>query len=127
MFFTWFVYGNLCILTEHDGIEQSLIVNNLLTYYIIVLILLGFFIYSKLIFYIIFFISFCPCITYVLCFDIHQEHNSNMRLHTLQQSLKEESLEEYTMRTGSLIEDCIICSGEFSEKEKVIALACNNK
>lgn len=82
LFFTWFVYGNVCILTSKEDVDFSLqskvyiclsnIENKFLTYYIIMLVLLGYFIYSRLIFYAVFFIAFCPCIMYVVMFEKSQ-------------------------------------------------------
>jgi len=40
-----------------------------LTYVVTILILTGYFIYSKVIFYLVFFITFCPCILYVFIFE----------------------------------------------------------
>lgn len=51
----------------------------MLTYYITVVVLLGYFIYSRLIFYVVFFITFCPCITYVLLFDNPRTHNQRRK------------------------------------------------
>lgn len=127
IFFTWFAYGNLCILTDREGIETSLIHNKMLTYYVTVMILLGFFIYSKLIFYIIFFVSFCPCITYVLCVDIHQEYHNSRRAHRINQRLKEEVYENFVTRVGFELEGCIICAAEFNNKDVIINLPCNQK
>lgn len=127
IFFTWFVYGNLCMLSDRTGIEKSLNENKMLTYYVTVIILIGFFIYSKLIFYIIFFISFCPCITYVLCFDVNREYQANRRLSRLYQKLKDESYEDYKKKVGFELEMCIICATEFNDTDIVICLPCNDK
>ena len=97
----------------------------MLTYYITVLILLGFFIYSKLIFYIIFFVSFCPCITYVLCFDIQQEFHSHRRINRIQSNLKEELYDDYRKKNGVTLDCCSICTGEYNEKDYIIALPCD--
>jgi hypothetical protein len=101
--------------------------NKMVTYYMTVLLLLGFFIYSKLIFYIIFFISFCPCITYVLCFDLHQEYLNANRAHRIAERLKEENYEDYIKRVGIELDMCIICCDEFKKGDKVINLNCNTK
>lgn len=101
--------------------------NKLLTYYITILVLLGFFLYSKLIFYIIFFVSFCPCITYVLCFDLHEEYQNNRRSRRLQEKLKEESYESFVKREACELEMCIICTGEFTPKDIIICLPCNTR
>ncbi len=121
------MYGNLCILTDRDGIEMSLEKNKMLTYYVTVMILLGFFIYSKLIFYIIFFLYFCPCITYVLCVDIHQEYHNSRRTHRIHQRLKEESYDHFVINKGFSLDSCIICANDFTNKDIVVTLPCNNK
>lgn len=117
----------MCILSDRNGVESSLINNKMLTYYITVLILLGFFIYSKIIFYIIFFVSFCPCITYILCVDIHQEYQNSRRINRLFEELKEESYDSFVKRAGFELDMCIICTTEFMSKERVISLPCSLK
>jgi hypothetical protein len=99
----------------------------MLTYYVTVMILLGFFIYSKLIFYIIFFVSFCPCITYVLCADIHQEYQQTRRVNRIHQRLKEVSYENFQDKNGFALDGCIICANDFNGKETVVELPCNPK
>jgi hypothetical protein len=99
----------------------------MLTYYVTVLILLGFFIYSKIIFYIIFFVSFCPCITYILCVDIHQEYQNSRRINRIFEELKEENYDLFVKKTGFDLDMCIICTNEFMYKDKVISLPCSLK
>ena len=97
----------------------------MLTYYITVLILLGFFIYSKLIFYIIFFVSFCPCITYVLCFDIQQDFQHTRRISRIQRNLKEEVYEEYAKKNQITLDCCSICTLEYNNRDSIIVLPCD--
>ena len=68
---------------EKDGVDESLRNNKMVTYYVTILVLLGFFIFSKLIFYIIFFVCFCPCITYVLCIDLHRSYQIRSRANVI--------------------------------------------
>jgi hypothetical protein len=67
------------IISDKKGVEQSLEENLMLTYYITILILLGFFVFSKFIFYILFFLFFCPCATYALVIEINEEYQINLR------------------------------------------------
>ena len=97
----------------------------MLTYYITVLILLGFFIYSKLIFYIIFFVSFCPCITYVLCFDVQQEFQQNRRTSRIQSNLNEVLYEDFKKKNQIILDCCSICTAEYNDKDTIIALPCD--
>lgn len=69
----------MMILSDQKGVETSLVTNLMLTYYVTILILLGFFVFSKVIFYILFFIFFCPCISVMLCSEIHEEYKNNRR------------------------------------------------
>ena len=69
----------MMILSDQKGVEESLAANLMLTYYVTILILLGFFVFSKVIFYILFFIFFCPCISVILCSEIHEEYKNNRR------------------------------------------------
>lgn len=126
IFFVWFIYGNICILTDRQGVEDSLNNNVLTTYYITVLILFGFFIFSKLIFYVIFFISFCPCITYMFWSDLREEYNTAQRAKQLQENLKKITYEEYSNANGTESNICIICTEDFKMKDVVIELPCNN-
>ena len=97
----------------------------MLTYYITVLILLGFFIYSKLIFYLIFFVSFCPCITYVLCCDIQQDFRHKRRVSRIQKKLKEQVYEEYATKNKITLDCCSICTLEYNGKDNIIVLPCD--
>ena len=69
----------MMILADQKGLEISLEKNLMLTYYITILILLGFFVFSKFIFYILFFVFFCPCISILLCSEIHEEYKTNLK------------------------------------------------
>lgn len=69
----------MMILSDQKGVEDSLITNLMLTYYVTILILLGFFVFSKVIFYILFFVFFCPCISVILCSEIHEEYKNARR------------------------------------------------
>jgi len=67
------------IISDKEGLEQSLDENLMLTYYVTILLLLGFFVFSKFIFYIIFFVFFCPCATYHLVIEINNDYQVNLR------------------------------------------------
>ena len=67
------------ILSDQNGVEESLVKNIMLTYYITILILLGFFVFSKVIFYILFLVFFCPCISVMFCSEIHQKYQTSRR------------------------------------------------
>lgn len=69
----------MMIMSDQKGVEDSLVKNFMLTYYITILILLGFFVFSKVIFYILFFVFFCPCISVILCSEIHEEYKNNRK------------------------------------------------
>lgn len=66
LFFIWFLYGNYQFMLQKDIIINSIQENKFLTYYITILILVGYFLYSRLIFLIIFAVIFGPCILFVL-------------------------------------------------------------
>lgn len=66
LFFFWFLYGNYQFMFQKDIIIESIQENKFITYYITILILIGYFLYSRLIFVIIFSIIFGPCILFVL-------------------------------------------------------------
>ena len=95
IFFTWFLYGNYEILFDKNGVEESLQKNILVTYYITILILFGFFIFAKIIFYLVFIIIFCPCISYVLFSDIREEYKQAQKAKKLQEQLIDISYEDY--------------------------------
>ena len=98
----------------------------MLTYYITIIILLGYFIYSRLIFYLVFFITFCPCISYVLLFDNPNAINQRKK-DKLKEKLKECTYKEYVEKHNLKLDNCIICTMEFTDGDKVIELACNSK
>ena len=94
--FTWFIYGCYCIMIDTKGVEQSLRVNPLMMYYITVLILFGFFIFSKAIFYLIFFICFCPCIAYAYVSDLYTDYERTRQAAKVQEELVEIDYEDYS-------------------------------
>ena len=126
-FFTWFLYGNYEILFDKNGVEESLQKNILVTYYITILILFGFFIFAKIIFYLVFIIIFCPCISYVLFSDIREEYKQAQKAKKLQEQLIDISYEDYLKKNGSEADMCIICTDSFKNNDRVIELSCNNK
>lgn len=127
IFFTWFLYGNLCILTNKNGVENSLKENVLMTYYITILLLLGFFIFAKFIFYIIFFISFCPCISYVMFTEMREEYRRKQRERRIEEKMVPITYEEYIQLNGAECDSCIICAELFKEKSAVVQLPCSVK
>lgn len=90
----------------------------------ILLILLGYFIYSKLIFYIVFFITFCPCITYVVLFSKTQEQ---IKKEKLNKRLTEYIYSSYCEKYNVKLEPCVICTVEFNDKDIISQLPCNEK
>lgn len=66
IFFLWFMFANYKFLWVKDDVEGSLDTNTFLTYYITLLILIGYFCYSRLIFTLIFVVIFGPCILFVM-------------------------------------------------------------
>lgn len=127
IFFTWFSYGNISILTDRKGVEESLKHNLLMTYYITILLLLGFFIFAKFIFYIIFFVSFCPCITYVMYTDIRDDIERRERQKRVEETMKAVYYEDYIKEFGKENDICVICNDSFKAKDKVICLPCSEK
>lgn len=127
VFFSWFIYGNLCILTDKSGVESSLKQNVLITYYLTILILCGFFIFAKVIFYIIFFISFCPCLIYAFISDIRNEYLVAQRAKRIQQLLVPIYYKEYLEKHGNESDTCIICSDNFKDDDQVVFLPCSFK
>ncbi len=136
LFFVWFVYGNYCIIFDKYGVDDSLSHNRMVTYYITILVLLGFFIFSRLIFYIVFFICFCPCLIYVLCTDLHRSYidaeNAAVAFYLCQRvtryfESKREEYDTFTKRIGLELESCVICVEEFKSGDIIIGLDCNLK
>lgn len=66
IFFIWFIFGNYKFLLMSEEVARSLDNSRFLTYYISILVLVGYFIYSRLLFTIIFFSIFGPCVLFVL-------------------------------------------------------------
>jgi len=127
IFFVWFLYGNLLIIFDENNINDSLKNNTLMTYYIIILILLGFFIFADYIFYIILFITFFPCIVYILYNILKERKKLLENIKKINSILKEINYEDYTKTYGrDYMDICVICSENFKNGDKVIVLPCNN-
>lgn len=127
IYFIWFIYGNICILADKKGVEQSLQHNILVTYYLTILILFGFFLFAKIVFYLIFFIAFCPCISYVMFQEFKEDYQQKQRAKRLQEKLKGMKYETYLNTWGKLEDICVICNEEFNDDELIIMLSCDNK
>lgn len=128
LFFIWFLYGNYKFLYDREGIILSLQVNKFLTYYITFIILLGYFIYSRLIFAFLFIIIFSPCLLYMTIVKLTKK----TRQMNVKDSLKEETFLNYLSSQGltrneALSLSCSICLYEFKENDKVSVLKCNKK
>ena len=135
IYFSWFVYGCYCIMVDAEGVSISLDYNPLLMYYITVLIMFGFFEFSKIIFYIIFFICFFPCIAYVYISEVYEEYKTKRNTRRLQEELEEIGFDEYLEKKSGIdntkgdadVMTCAICTEDFTNKDKVIVLKCSNK
>lgn len=126
IFFSWFIYGNICVLSDKDGLNDALKENVLMTYYITVLLLFGFFIFAKLIFYAIFFIAFCPCLAYVLFTDLRSDYRNAQRAKKLNEALKPVTFKEYAESEKQISDTCYICIDDFKENDLVIKLPCSS-
>lgn len=69
LFFIWFLWGNYKFLFLKDEVIQSLDTNRYLTYYLTLMVLFGYFIYSRIIFGLIFLVIFGPCILFIILDD----------------------------------------------------------
>lgn len=127
IFFTWFIYGNICLLTDKKGVEESLRYNSMLTYYLTILVLLGYFIFAKIIFYILFFITFSPCLLYVLIKDLHKEYVLAQKAKKIRESLEPISYEKYIREHGNENDMCVICIEYFKNEDKIVMLPCSIK
>lgn len=125
--FAWFLYGNILLLTDKMGVEESIRQNTLLTYYMSILILIGYFIFAKIIFYTLFFITFCPCIVYLLLKDLHNGYIISQKAKRLQEKLKPINFQDYLIDHGNENDLCVICHDNFKEDDKVVVLPCNIK
>lgn len=128
LFLTWFLYGNYKFLYDREGILLSLELNKYLTYFITFIILLGYFIYSRLIFALLFIVIFSPCLVYMTIVKLTKK----TRRTNVKESLKEELFSEYLFGQGltkyeGLSLSCSICLIEFKENDKVAVLKCNKK
>ena len=122
LFFAFYIWGNYLFLIDKQGVMESLKYNKFITYYITFIILLGYFIYSRLIFVILFFILFSPCILY----NVIDRLLTKTRLQRLRDNLPEEQYSNYTKRTNAKVDQCSICLFDFKEYEKVTGLSCSN-
>lgn len=126
-FFLWFIYGLYEIIYDAELATQSLINNPLVTYYVTVVILFGFFFYAKFIFYLLFFIIFGPCLIYWLAKDCYDNYERSKRREKVLEEFVEEVYEEYIKRCPEGLESCPICMEEYKPKDIVIALKCDQR
>ena len=117
-FFVWFVYGNLIIVQESKELEEASIDNRAIMYYIVFLLLVGYFVYSKVIFYLIFFISFMPCLVYMIVYD-----EGNLIIPMGQPRLRELTFKETGLTEG----ECVICTNQYLEDDRIGELECRGK
>lgn len=127
VFFSWLCYSIYMILSDPIGLERSLEKNLIMTYYLAVLILIGFFTFSQIIFYILFFICFFPCLIYVYCSDLHSEYLIRQRAKRVKEFLKGIPYSQYSKLNGVDETTCIICTADYKQNDLVIKLPCNIK
>ena len=127
IFFLWFLYGNYVFLFQKDALAFTIDSNRYLAYYLTTLLLLGYFIYSRLIFAIIFFVIFLPCILFVFIDDYLEQEREKNRIIKVKESLEQESYEDYKKRHKLEVDACIICTEAFKPEDKVSGLRCNEK
>jgi len=127
LFFCWFLWGNYRFLFLKDDVVSSLATNKFLTYYITILILVGYFTYSKLIFGMVFFAIFGPCILFVIIDDYLNKQRQINRVQKVKESLEEEEYESYCARNRVQVDSCIICTSEFKSSDRVSGLRCSEK
>ena len=144
LYFIWFCYGNYLFMYDKLGIIYSLEANKYLTYYVTMLLLTGYFLYSRIIFILLFVVAFFPCLLFIYLDDYLAKERRVNRMQLLRDNLKEEEYWEYCKRVGMKINtikdntnndssnissnfSCIICTNDFLDEEKVIGLQCNIK
>ena len=127
IFFVWFLYGNLLLIFDENEINSSIKNNALITYYIIMLILIGYFMFADYLFLIILLILFFPCIIYILFNYVKERQKLLENVKKINSMLKEKNYEEYSKEYGKDYMDiCVICSENFKNGDKIIVLPCNN-
>jgi hypothetical protein len=127
IFFIWFLYGCFSIMCLPDIIEFTLEKNPLLMYLITIIILCGFFIYSRLMFLLILIVCFYPVITYYLIKNYIARYNLLLSKFKVQKELIEITYEQFLLNNIDKkdVDICIICTENFESKDKIVQLKCN--
>ena len=128
IFFFWFLYGCYVIMFLPEIIEFTLENNPIMMYLITVMILCGFFIYSRLLFLLILVICFYPVITYYLIKNYYIRYNLLLSKFKVQNELVEITYEQFLLKNinNKEVDICIICTENFQPKDKIVQLKCNS-
>ena len=128
IFFFWFLYGCYVIMFLPKIIEFTLENNPIMMYLITVMILCGFFIYSRLLFLLILVICFYPVITYYLIKNYYIRYNLLLSKFKVQNELVEITYEQFLLKNinNKEVDICIICTENFQPKDKIVQLKCNS-
>lgn len=128
--FCWFLYGCYGIMFDPINLEKSLRINPYMTYYLTILILFGFYKFSALIFTMLFFICFCPCIAFWKLSNYYNEIKAERRKQKIQENIKDIEYKEYykhlSEHNKSNFEPvCSICGNELHDEDMVCGLSCH--
>jgi len=128
IFFFWFLYGCYVIMFLPEIIDFTLENNPIMMYLITVMILCGFFIYSRLLFLLILVICFYPVITYYLIKNYYIRYNLLLSKFKVQNELVEITYEQFLLKNinNKEVDICIICTENFQPKDKIVQLKCNS-
>ena len=128
IFFYWFLYGCYVIMFLPEMIEFTIKNNPILMYLFTIIILCGFFIYSRLLFLLILIICFYPIIIYYLIKNYINRYNLLLSKFKLQNELVEITYEQFLLNNikNKEVDMCIICTENFEPKDKIVQLKCNS-
>lgn len=126
IFFSWFLYSVYEIFYNSNELSEGFSQNPYMMYYLIMLMLYGFFTFSGIIFFSLFFICLCPCISYTAIRTRINEYREEKKRKKLVEDLVGIKFEDYKKTSKDKFQSsCVICTDDFKDKDIVIMLKCN--
>ena len=130
VYFFWFIYGISLIMFKPDVFQVGISKNTYVIYFLTLLVLFGFFQFSRLIFFVIMFIFFYPCFSYIIYTNYNSIYNRMVTNHRIAMDLTPMIYKDFIIKTKENIENvnmCIICTEEFKGNDEIVVLKCSTK
>ena len=126
-YFIWFIYAAYCY--ETDVLLYATNSNKYIVSYLKLLVIIGFFMYIKIIFACLMLACCLPCLIFVIYIKVQNIKKEQLLISKLLENLEKEkeNFENYKIKHNLDLDSCLICLENFKSDDLVIGLKCNVK